>query len=108
MVRSLRLHGSLSVSLPLPPVLAFLVEGLSLSSCEPIREAHNSFHRRLAFEIESGKQDKEDAFHFVTFIWHGGKVQIKAYIIFEQLAAQSGIRACPQLCKVARRHTHAE
>jgi ubiquitin carboxyl-terminal hydrolase L5 len=50
------------------------MKGLSLSSCDPIREAHNSFHRRLAFEIESGKQDKEDAFHFVTFIWHGGKV----------------------------------
>jgi ubiquitin carboxyl-terminal hydrolase L5 len=50
------------------------MKGLSLSSCDPIREAHNSFHRRLAFEIESGKQEKEDAFHFVTFIWHGGKV----------------------------------
>jgi ubiquitin carboxyl-terminal hydrolase L5 len=50
------------------------MKGLSLSSCDPIREAHNSFHRRLAFEIESGKQEKEDAFHFVTFMWHGGKV----------------------------------
>lgn len=68
------------------------MKGLSLSSCEPIREAHNSFHRRLAFEIESGKQDKEDAFHFVTFIWHGGKV-------YELDGLQAGpivIAECPE------------
>jgi ubiquitin carboxyl-terminal hydrolase L5 len=50
------------------------MKGLSISSQEVIRQAHNSFHRRLSFEIESVKEEKEDAFHFVTFIWHGGKV----------------------------------
>ena len=51
-----------------------LPSGLSISSSEIVRQVHNSFHRRLSFEIESSqKEDKEDAFHFVTFIWHGGK-----------------------------------
>lgn len=51
------------------------MRGLALSNSEVIREAHNSF--RLVTDIVPEKDKdskKDDAFHFVGYIQHGGKI----------------------------------
>mmetsp|Transcript_18944 Transcript_18944/g.60061 ORF Transcript_18944/g.60061 Transcript_18944/m.60061 type:complete len:371 (+) Transcript_18944:104-1216(+) len=51
------------------------MKGLAVGNSEPIRRAHNSFHRQSSFEIVNDKDSKgEDAFHFVGYICHAGKV----------------------------------
>lgn len=51
------------------------MKGLAISNSEPIRKAHNSFHRQSSFEIVQEKDSKgEDAFHFVGYVCHEGKV----------------------------------
>uniref|UniRef100_A0A7S2ABW8 Ubiquitin carboxyl-terminal hydrolase n=1 Tax=Alexandrium andersonii TaxID=327968 RepID=A0A7S2ABW8_9DINO len=55
--------------------LAPEMKGLAISNSEPIRKAHNSFHKQSSFEIIQDKDSKgEDAFHFVGYICHEGKV----------------------------------
>mmetsp|Transcript_19379 Transcript_19379/g.45453 ORF Transcript_19379/g.45453 Transcript_19379/m.45453 type:complete len:375 (+) Transcript_19379:55-1179(+) len=51
------------------------MKGLAISNSEPIRTAHNSFHRQSSFEIVQDKDSKgEDAFHFVGYVCHEGRV----------------------------------
>jgi len=51
------------------------MKGLAVSNSEPIRKAHNSFRQQSSFEIVQDKDSKgEDAFHFVGYICHEGKV----------------------------------
>jgi len=51
------------------------MKGLAVSNSEPIRKAHNSFHRQSSFEIVQEKDSKgEDAFHFVGYVCHEGRV----------------------------------
>merc|ERR550537_599060 len=51
------------------------MRGLAISNSEVIRRAHNSFHRQSSFEIIQDKDSGgEDAFHFVGYIAHGGKL----------------------------------
>lgn len=50
------------------------MKGLSISSSDIIRTAHNKFHRHSSFDFDQEKREKEDAFHFVSYLWHGGKV----------------------------------
>merc|ERR1712187_552502 len=49
--------------------------GLAISNSDVIRVAHNSFRHQSSFEIVQDKDAKgEDAFHFVGFLPHDGKV----------------------------------
>jgi len=51
------------------------MKGLAISNSEPIRRAHNSFHRQSSFEIVQDKDAQgEDAFHFVGYVCSGGRV----------------------------------
>jgi len=51
------------------------MRGLAISNLEPIRKAHNSFRQQSSFEIVQDKDAKgEDAFHFIGYICHEGKV----------------------------------
>lgn len=51
------------------------MKGLAVSNSEPIRKAHNSFHRQSSFEIVQEKDSKsDDAFHFVGYVCHAGCV----------------------------------
>jgi len=51
------------------------MRGLAISNLEPIRKAHNSFRQQSSFEIVQEKDGKgEDAFHFIGYICHNGKV----------------------------------
>lgn len=50
------------------------MKGLTISTSETIRNAHNKFHRHSSFDFDQEKREKEDAFHFVTYLWHGEKV----------------------------------
>lgn len=51
------------------------MKGLAISNSEPIRKAHNSFRQQSSFEIVQDKDEKgEDAFHFIGYICHEGKV----------------------------------
>merc|ERR1712194_409306 len=56
---------------PLDPKM----RGLSISNQEKVRQVHNSFARQSSFSFEKDPQaDKEDAFHFVAYVPHQGKV----------------------------------
>lgn len=51
------------------------MRGLAISNSDIIRKAHNSFHRTSSFEIIQDKDSKgDDAFHFVGYIAHKGKL----------------------------------
>merc|ERR550532_2724793 len=51
------------------------MKGLAVGNSEPIRAAHNSFHRQSSFEIVQDKDSKgEDAFHFVGYVCHEGRI----------------------------------
>lgn len=51
------------------------MKGLAVSNSEPIRRAHNSFRHQSSFEIVHDKDAKgDDAFHFIVYICHEGKV----------------------------------
>lgn len=50
------------------------MKGLAIGNSEPIRKAHNSFRQQSSFEIVHDKDEKGDAFHFVCYICHEGKV----------------------------------
>mmetsp|Transcript_55625 Transcript_55625/g.161165 ORF Transcript_55625/g.161165 Transcript_55625/m.161165 type:complete len:373 (+) Transcript_55625:91-1209(+) len=51
------------------------MKGLAISNSEPVRKAHNSFRQQSSFEIVNEKDEKgDDAFHFVSYICHEGKV----------------------------------
>jgi len=50
------------------------MRGLAISNLEPIRRAHNSFRQQSSFEIVQEKDEKGDAFHFIGYICHEGKV----------------------------------
>jgi ubiquitin carboxyl-terminal hydrolase L5 len=51
------------------------MKGLAVSNSEPIRKAHNSFRHQSSFEIVQDKDAKgDDAFHFIGYIYHEGKV----------------------------------
>lgn len=51
------------------------MKGLAISNVDPIRKAHNSFRQHSSFEVVHDKDSKgEDAFHFVGYICHEGKV----------------------------------
>jgi len=48
--------------------------GLCLTNSEPIREVHNSFARQHLFEMDMRVPEKDDNFHFITYIPIGGRV----------------------------------
>lgn len=49
--------------------------GLVLSNSDLIRNTHNSFAQQEPFEFIQSKKDKKgDAYHFVSFIWFNGKL----------------------------------
>jgi len=49
------------------------MKGLALSNAEEIRKVHNSFSRQQLFEMEDPNKDqKDDVYHFVTFVPVGG------------------------------------
>lgn len=52
------------------------MKGLSLSNAELIRNVHNSFARQQMFEFDgkSKKKDKEDVFHFISYIPFAGRL----------------------------------
>mmetsp|Transcript_108218 Transcript_108218/g.304950 ORF Transcript_108218/g.304950 Transcript_108218/m.304950 type:complete len:378 (+) Transcript_108218:125-1258(+) len=51
------------------------MKGLAIENSEVIRKAHNSFRHQSSFEIVQEKDAKgDDAFHFVGYICHEGKV----------------------------------
>lgn len=51
------------------------MKGLAVSNSEVIRQAHNSFRHQSSFEIIQDKDAKgDDAFHFIGYICHEGKV----------------------------------
>lgn len=50
-------------------------KGLAIGNSEIVRKAHNSFRHQSSFEIVQDKDDKgDDAFHFIGYVSHGGKV----------------------------------
>ena len=51
-----------------------MTRGLALSNSEPIRTVHNSFAREHYMEMDLGKTDKEENFHFITYVPIGGAV----------------------------------
>ena len=54
-----------------PPEL----RGEAIGSCQPLREAHNSFARPEPFEMESKvAQDDDDVFHFIGYVPFNGHV----------------------------------
>lgn len=51
------------------------MKGLALSNAEEIRKVHNSFSRQQLFEMEDlNKDQKEDLFHFVSYVSVGGRL----------------------------------
>eukprot|EP00929_Paragymnodinium_shiwhaense_P112837 TRINITY_DN81105_c0_g1_i1.p2 TRINITY_DN81105_c0_g1~~TRINITY_DN81105_c0_g1_i1.p2 ORF type:complete len:370 (-),score=125.10 TRINITY_DN81105_c0_g1_i1:192-1301(-) len=50
------------------------MKGLAIGNSEVIRKAHNSFRHQSSFEIVQDKDEKGDAFHFIGYICHAGKV----------------------------------
>ncbi|CEF69341.1 Ubiquitin carboxyl-terminal hydrolase isozyme L5 [Strongyloides ratti] len=48
--------------------------GLCLSNSEPIRQIHNSFGKQTFFELDTPHTEKEEAYHYVTFIPYNGHV----------------------------------
>lgn len=52
------------------------MKGLSLSNAEQIRTVHNSFARQQVFEFDahSKKKDKEDVYHFISYIPFAGRL----------------------------------
>lgn len=52
------------------------MRGLALSNAELIRSVHNSFARQQMFEFDplSNKKEKEDVFHFISYIPFGGRL----------------------------------
>merc|ERR1712087_388164 len=51
------------------------MRGLAVSNIEAIRKAHNSFRHQSSFEFVQDKDAKgEDAFHFIGYICHEGRV----------------------------------
>uniref|UniRef100_A0A0N4Z5X3 Ubiquitin carboxyl-terminal hydrolase n=1 Tax=Parastrongyloides trichosuri TaxID=131310 RepID=A0A0N4Z5X3_PARTI len=48
--------------------------GLCLSNSEPIREIHNSFGKPTFFELDIPHSEKDDAYHYVTFLPYNGHV----------------------------------
>lgn len=58
-------------------VVCYFTQGLAISNCDKIRSVHNGFSRPESFlsdgEGEGGEQG--DAFHFVAYVPHGGKVR---------------------------------
>ena len=49
--------------------------GQSIGSQEKIRSVHNSFARHSSFDfVKDDDDDKDDAFHFVGYVPHNGKV----------------------------------
>mmetsp|Transcript_92127 Transcript_92127/g.246268 ORF Transcript_92127/g.246268 Transcript_92127/m.246268 type:complete len:369 (-) Transcript_92127:58-1164(-) len=51
------------------------MRGLTISNSESVKKAHNSFQRMSSFEIvQDDNAEKEDAFHFISYIWNKGKL----------------------------------
>lgn len=52
------------------------MRGLALSNADRIRSVHNSFARQQVFEFDSQskKDDKEDVFHFISYMPFGGRL----------------------------------
>jgi len=50
------------------------MKGLAIGNSEVIRKAHNSFRHQSSFEIVQEKDEKGEAFHFIGYICHAGKV----------------------------------
>lgn len=50
------------------------MKGLAISNDATIREVHNSFARQSSFDFVQDKDDKDDAFHFIGYVPHKGKV----------------------------------
>uniref|UniRef100_A0A1I8ASP8 Ubiquitin carboxyl-terminal hydrolase n=1 Tax=Steinernema glaseri TaxID=37863 RepID=A0A1I8ASP8_9BILA len=48
--------------------------GLCLSNSEAIRDVHNSFSRPQPFELDIRMPEKEDNFHFITYVPVNGRV----------------------------------
>lgn len=63
-----------------PSILAPCSQGLAISNSETIRSVHNGFSRQEPFfrDDTDDESKNEDAFHFVAYVPHGGKVGIKA------------------------------
>lgn len=45
-----------------------------MSNCEEIRKVHNSFAREHYLEIDFGKGQKEENYHFITYVPIDGKI----------------------------------
>lgn len=75
-------HGDLKLGQTLADFKEFTrsfdahLKGLSLSNADQIRAVHNSFARQQVFEFEgkSKKKEKEDAFHFISYIPFAGRL----------------------------------
>jgi ubiquitin carboxyl-terminal hydrolase L5 len=50
------------------------MKGLAVGNSEVIRNAHNSFRHQSSFEIVQDKESGDDAFHFIGYVCHEGKV----------------------------------
>ncbi|XP_065830119.1 ubiquitin carboxyl-terminal hydrolase isozyme L5-like [Oscarella lobularis] len=50
------------------------LKGLSLTNSSEIREVHNSFARQQTFEFDPSVKDKDDAFHFVSYLPIDGRL----------------------------------
>jgi len=50
------------------------MKGMAIENSEVVRVAHNSFRHQSSFEIVQEKDEKGDAFHFVGYVCHEGKV----------------------------------
>ncbi|TKR80120.1 hypothetical protein L596_014246 [Steinernema carpocapsae] len=48
--------------------------GLCLSNSDPIRDVHNSFARQTLFELDIRSPEKEENYHFITYVPVNGKV----------------------------------
>ena len=47
---------------------------MALSNSGPIRQVHNSFARPQVFELEDPRAEKEDNYHFVTYLPIDGRL----------------------------------
>lgn len=58
--------------------------GSALATCQVVREAHNSFRRQDPFQIVSSGNEKDDAFHFISYVPHNG-------VLYELDGLQPGV-----------------
>eukprot|EP00118_Oscarella_pearsei_P028927 m.3288 g.3288 ORF g.3288 m.3288 type:complete len:365 (+) comp9227_c0_seq2:22-1116(+) len=50
------------------------LKGLTLTNSQEIREVHNSFSRQQMFEFDQSSKDKDDAFHFISYLPIDGRL----------------------------------